>query len=343
MKKLFLFSVAALVFCACSNDTVVSDSNSVIEPKEMSFAPLTKPNTRSAIDGAAFPTELDMMVTAYQVEATGGSAGLYFDATPFKYQYAAGATNSTANPSNWGGTPARYWPLTPAYINFLAIANANANNTTGVTWGTNKADQVTIVMSDNSTEQRDLMYAIGNGEVTQTGNTLSFPNQVNMEFKHAQAWIDFKVKANGTPETGITVNSITLTGAKYNGTYTVTHTAYNAKTGQSVAGAWSALGDAQNVAVPGWTAAALTTSLVTVGNGLMIVPDDAGTGDFTSFTIAYTYDGKNYSYTYTPASTNVDQAKHYIYEITFKLHEIFINPSVEDWADQTATAVTIQD
>jgi hypothetical protein len=127
------------------------------------------------------------------------------------------------------------------------------------------------------------------------------------------------------------------------GTYTITHTNYNAKTSQSVAGAWSALGDAQNIDVPGWTPATnLTTSFVTVGNGLMVVPDDAATGDFTSFTINYTFDGKTYEYTYTPASTQVEQAKHYIYEITFRLHEIFINPSVEDWADQTATAVTIQ-
>ena len=342
MKKLFLFSVAALAFCACSNDETVSENNVANQqPKEISFSPLAKPNTRAAVDGTAFPTTLNMMVTAYQVEATGGSAGAYFDATPFKYQYAAGATNSTANPSNWGGTPARYWPLTPAYINFLAIANANADNATDVTWGTNKADQVTIVMSDNSSDQRDLMYARGDGEVTQNTNALTFPTKVDMQFKHAQAWIDFKVKANSDTENAITVKSITLTGAKYNGTYTVTHTGYNAKTGQSVAGAWTNLGDAKDVAVPGWNAAALNTSLVTVGNGLMIVPDDAAAGDFTSFTIAYTYDGKDYSYTYTPASTNVEQAKHYIYEITFQLHEIYINPSVEDWKDQTATAFTI--
>ena len=74
----------------------------------------------------------------------------------------------------------------------------------------------------------------------------------------------------------------------------------------------------------------------------MIVPDDTSADDFTSFTIAYSFDGKDYTYTYTPASKSVDQKKHYIYEITFQLHEIFINPSVEDWSDQSATAITIQ-
>lgn len=337
-KNLLLIPVAALAFAACTNET--TEFTGAPETHEISFKAVSQPGTRAAVDGTAFPTNLNMMVTAYQVEATGGSAGVYFDATTFMYQCQGGSYTGTG--SYWGGTTARYWPLTPAYINFLAIANANADNATGVTWGTNKADQVTIVMSDNSTTQNDLMYARGDGAVTQSGNTLTFPDKVDMVFKHAQAWIDFKVKANSATETAITVNSITLTGAKYDGTYTVTHTAYNAKTGQSVAGAWSALGGATNIAVPGWSPTALTTSFATVGNGLMIVPDDAATGDFTSFTINYTYDGKTYTYTYTPASTQVEQAKHYIYEITFRLHEIFINPTVVDWADQTATDIMYQ-
>lgn len=349
-KSLFFLATAAVVLAGCNKDVKIAENvvpAGANAQKEIAFSPLSQKAhylpgiKKAAIDGTTFPTTLDMMVTAYQVEATGGAAGVYFDATPYIYQYAGGAASGAG--SYWGGNPARYWPLTPAYINFLAIANANADNATGVTWGTNKADQATIVMADNSSAQRDLMYAIGNGEVTQSGNTLTFPTKVDMTFYHAQAWIDFKVKAKTAVETAIKVNSITLTGAKYNGTYTITHTNYAAKASQSVAGAWSALGDAQNIVVPGWTPATnLTTDFVTVGNGLMVVPDDAATGDFTSFTINYTFDGKVYEYTYTPASTQVEQKKHYIYEITFQLHEIFINPSVEDWADQTATELTIQ-
>lgn len=304
MKKyLLLASVAALAFTSCSDQsTEFVGDEAAQKAREITFAPLAKPTTRAAIDGTAFPTTLDMKVAAYQVEATGGSAGAYFDATTFKYQYVGGSASGSG--SYWGGETAKFWPLTPAYINFLAIANANADNATGVAWNTYPTTGVVaITMSDNSSTQRDLMYAIGDGEVTQSGNALTFPTKVDMEFKHAQAWIDFKVKANSTVETAITINSITLTGAKYNGTYTVTHTAYDAKTGQGVAGAWSALGAAQNIAVPGWSATALTASFATVGNGLMIVPDDAATGDFTSFTINYTFDGKTYEYTYTPAST----------------------------------------
>lgn len=152
------------------------------------------------------------------------------------------------------------------------------------------------------------------------------------------AWVKFNVKAATSTETAITVNSITLTGAKYSGTYTITHTNYDKRASQSVAGAWSSLGAAQNVTIN--HGAALTTGGADVAHGLMIVPDDAATADFTSFTINYTLDGKTYDYTYTPASLNVEQAHSYTYTITFTLHEIKVAATVADWTN-TDTAVAI--
>ena len=343
MKKLFLFSVAALAFCACSNDEVVSENKPTYEPKAISFAPLTKPNTRAAadtyqyaIDGTEFPHDLNMYVAAYQVEPTTGEPATgvnYFPGTQFVYNNAGG---TGASSGKWGGATARYWPLSPAYINFLAYANVTG---TAAFNATNYASEAVIT-------QTDLMYAIGNGEVTQSGNTLTFPEKVGMQFKHAQAWMDFYVKAS--TEGIITVNSITLKGAKYAGKYTITHTNYNAKTSQGVAGAWSDLGAAKDATVPGLTAAAvLTTDFVQVGKGLLIVPDDnASTNDWTSFVVNYTLNGKTYNYEYTaptaPAA-NVDQTKHYVFNITFTTHEIFVAATVADWTDHTpATEVSIQ-
>lgn len=342
MKKLLLFSVAALAFCACSNDEVVSENKPTYEPKAISFAPLTKPNTRAAdtyqyaIDGTTFPTDLNMYVAAYQVQPT---ATNYFEGTQFIYNNAGGATASSGK---WGGATPKYWPLSPAYINFLAYANVTGSAAFNAT---NYASEAVITQTDNSSAQTDLMYAIGNGAVTQSGNTLNFPEKVEMQFKHAQAWMDFYVKAS----TGgiITVNSITLKGAKYAGKYTITHTNYNANTSQSVAGAWTELGAAKEATVPGWTAAILTTAFVQVGKGLLIVPDDnTSTNDWTSFVVNYTLNGKTYNYEYTASTApaaNVDQTKHYVFNITFTTHEIFVAATVADWTDHTpATEVSIQ-
>lgn len=343
MKKyLFLASVAALSFTACTNETEeFTGTGSANQQQEIAFFPVNQKATRAAdtyqyaIDGTTFPTDLNMYVAAYQVEPT---AANFFEGTQFVYNNAAGAAGSSAK---WGGATARYWPLSPCYINFLAYANVTGSAAFN---NTNYASAAVVTQTDNSSAQTDLMYAIGNGAVTQSDNTLTFPTKVDMQFKHAQAWMDFYVKANSATETAITVNSITLKGAKYAGTYTITHTNYNSKTSQSVAGAWTSLGGAANVVVPGWSATALTTSFVQVGKGLLVVPDDdSDTNDWTSFVVNYTLDGKTYNYEYTapdePGAT-VEQAKHYIFNITFNLHEIFVQATVADWTDAT-TAVSI--
>lgn len=327
MKKLFLFSVVALALGACSNDDVVTENTKANQPKEISFAPIAQPSTRAAVSGTAFPTTDNFQVAAYMVEPT-SQAGNYFAPTVFNY-------NSTS--TLWEGATKRYWPLSACYINFLGVANVEGTATFNAT---TPASACVVGMTDNSSAQKDLMYAIGNGTVTQTDNTLNFPPNVPMEFKHAQAWVKFNVKAADAASEAITVKSITLNGAKYAGTYTITHTAYNAKTGQSVAGAWTSLGSATNVAVPGWSAATLTQAGADVANGLLIVPDDAASDDFTNFTINYSYDGKTYDYTYTPASLNVEQAHSYTYNITFTLHEIQVAATVADWTN-TNTAVAI--
>lgn len=335
MKKyLLLASVAALTFTSCSDQTAEFVGEQ--QAREISFAPVVKPTTRAAVDGTTFPTTLAMKVTAYDATASTN----YFAATTFSY-----------GTSTWKGT--KYWPFTPATINFLAIANANADNATGVTWGpssTNPTEQVQIVMSDNSTQQRDLMYACGTGTVTQTGtpaNTLNFPTNVPMQFKHAQAWVKFTVKAgDATSASAITVNSITLNSVSCNGTYLVTHTNWDqtkvardadASKNGSVAGVWSAYTPAGNiVAVVAAGYSALSTSVQDYAS-LMVVPDQG----IASFTINYTIDGNTYDYTYTPASTALAQATKYTYNITLTLHEIEVAPTVADWTEGGPTDVSI--
>ncbi len=343
-KSLFFLATAAVVLAGCNKDVKIAENvvpAGANAQKEIAFSPLSQKAHRApaaadtyqyAIDGTTFPTDLNMYVAAYQVEPT---AANYFAGTQFVYDNTA---------TKWAGVTKKYWPLSPCYINFLAYANVTGSAAFDAT---NYASAATITQTDNSSAQTDLMYAIGNGAVTQSGNTLTFPTEVPMQFKHAQAWMDFYVKANSDAETAITVNSITLKGAKYAGKYTITHTNYDAKTSQSVAGAWSELGAAKDAAVPGWSATALTTSLAQVSHGLLVVPDDnATTNDWSSFVINYTFDGKTYDYEYTaPAApgANVDQAKHYVFNITFKLHEILVAATVTDWTDVAATDITVQE
>ncbi|MBR6492726.1 MAG: fimbrillin family protein [Paludibacteraceae bacterium] len=338
-KSLFILASAALVLASCNNDVQIAENVGLADgnqQKEIAFTPYAQVPNRvkgnAPISGTTFPTDLHMMVTAYDATAS----AVFFDAADF-------AKDGT----NWTG--GKYWPYQAATINFLAIANANADNETGVTWGTNKADQVTVVMSDNSSAQRDLMYACGTGTVALSGNTLTFPaSPVSMVFKHAQAWLHFTVKAgDAASATAITVNSITLNTVSCAGTYTITHTNYDqtkaardadASKNGSVAGVWSAYGDGSNIAAVGATGYSALSEEAQNFADLLVVPARG----IASFTINFTLDdGNTYNYTYTPASTTLAQATKYTYNITLTAHKIEIAPSITDWTEGGPTAVEI--
>lgn len=320
MKKvLFMISVAAVAFTSCSNEST-EYVGSGPEQKEIAFSPLVQKATRAAVDGSTFPTTSTMQVAAY--DATAGEN--YFAATEFSH-----AT------STWKG--GKYWPLTAATINFLAYTGFTAGT---ATWNaTNPASAVELAMGDNRSAQNDLMYACGTGTVEQIGNGLTFPENVPMVFKHAQAWIKFTVQAgDATTASALTINKITLNSVSCQGTYTVTHTNWDqtkaardadASKNGSVAGVWSAYNTyAGNIdAAPAGGYSTLNTSVQDFAS-LMVVPNQG----MASFTINYTVDGNTYNYTYTPASTTLAQATKYIYNIKLTLHEIEIVPSVTDWA-----------
>lgn len=350
MKKyLLLASVAALAFTSCSDQsTEFVGDEAAQKAREITFAPVAKPNTRAtaAIDGTTFPTAYNFFISAYAVEA----AGDYFN----KAEY--------ANESSiiWSGKDAsnkQYWPLSPETLNFLAVTKSDADGT-NTTFGTATPDayasKVVVALSDNRTAQHDLMYSYARAAVTKTGNALSYNsgNNVAMAFAHAQAWVNFTVKAGdvATAGAGITVTGIQLKQAVYEGTATVTLANYNSKTlDLSATLAWdgTAYGSAPkyDVNVPAnqtaFSAVAVnSTSEIAAGDGLMIVPNPTKTGDdlnasFTTFVISYTLNGRAYTFEYTPtdAQKRMEPAHKYDFNITFTLHEIKVDATVTDWTD----------
>lgn len=336
-KSLILFSVAALALVSCAKvqDVYAPESH------EIGFTALSQPATRAAID--AFTSE-DIEVAAY--DATNDRD--FFAGTTFKKGYVNGAD---ASGSYWGGDPARYWPLSAAYINFLAYANVQGSAAFNPT--SDYASAAVITQTDNSSAQKDLMFARGNAEVTQSGNVLNFPDKVDMAFTHAQSLIVFRVKAADTPSTAITVTKIVLNNAFYSGTFNITLTNFDATSSQSVDGVWASAGDKKNLdPVPGSnTGVALSSSDFSERGKVLVVPNPASTvappaidPSFDSFTIHYTLDSKAYTYTYTPTVPTgriLAKATKYVYDITFRVHEIYVNPSVTAWTDGGTGALTI--
>lgn len=360
MKKSLLLAAAALfAFSACTDDIVVEENTQVNQPKEIAFAPLGLPTTRTsattngAITNTTFPTGLDMMVVAY--DATNSTD--FFSAANFKYQYAGSA--SGASHSYWGGETAHYWPLSQATINFLAIANANDDNATSVTWGsTAKASDVTIVQADNyaySSKQHDLLYAAGSGSVSQTGNTLSIPEKVDMTFRHAQAYLVFNVKAADAASCAIKIKNIEISGARFAGTVKIGNTNYTSTASTAYTtlywnpttqtDAYKSVLDNQTAFADEATSYTLTTSSVQKGQ-IIVVPNMTAVDTYTDngttkIKITYYLESNEYNYEYEITNDKFEAGKKYIYNITFKLHEIFINPDVTNWTNDATEFVSI--
>lgn len=362
-KNLFLISVVALALGACSNDSTIEQNTATeLQPAEIAFSPLTQPSTRTdcynAVPSTSFPGNYTMDVSANV------NAGLtYFS-----------GINFAQDGTYWEGAAPQYWPLSPATLNFLAVTNWTTTPASVVSTAfTNCAQSAVVTLGNNaptdltspsvSNAQHDLMYAVGRGVVTQSGNNLTYAGNsagnatpVDMVFKHALAWVNFTVQTAADYGTGFKLNSITLHNAYYGGTYTLNNATnynyvydgntYDSRTATPITGTWgnTPTNQGANVVVPGWTSGtSLSTTPATVGNGLIIVPTYGLTpaaNSFTGFTIEYQFNGQTFSYTHNENVT-VEQAKKYTYAITFTLTEIQINPSVTGWDAVSSTPVPV--
>lgn len=330
-KSLILFSVAALALVSCAKvqDTYVGG------PQEIAFNAITQPTTKAEVEGTVFPTGQDMYVAAY--DATKGVD--FFAQTTFDEDGSTG---------KWKATPAKYWPMDAATINFLAYTGVPSGSYFHASPG--YAQSLEITLADNTSNQYDLMYACGRQSRARGASA----SDVAMNFKHAEALIKFTVKSAADYGSTLKLQSIVLTGAHYSGTYTVTHAGWNDDDNdpvvQAVSGLWSGVGTQDDVTrtpatADGWDVAGnatVTTTARQVGAGILVVPDDNdSTDDYTSFTINYTLDGNAYTYTYTPANLDVHQAKKYTFAITMTLNEIIIAPTVTDYVEENDNTVAV--
>ncbi len=370
MKKVLIISAAAvlaLVSCAKVSDKYVGAP----ESREIGFSALSQPATRAAIQSAVFPTANTMEVRAYQSAPT---AAEYFPKTTFMYQYLGGTTDATNNPSTWGGTTPRYWPLSAATLNFFALSGNGvaASDMTIADALASAQVQYTAAKSYSETTQSDIMYAFNRASVTQSDNSLSFNggttvdgSKVAMTFNHALAVVNFQIKAADNASKAISIYKIELNGARYTGTLDITNT--NAATVGDAFSAqldWTPDAVVNNVVVPNIgntsTPVALTTSYVPANDqtassegtswaALMIIPKQQKASSpvdygFTTFKIYYKYDGKDYTYEYAPAGytsstpnlTVVEAGKKYTYQISMQLHEITVAPTVTQWTEQNS-------
>lgn len=304
MKKLFLLAASALmVLASCSKTDIVYQNET---PQEIGLFSVAKKQTKAAIDGTEFKHN-NMAVTAYLAAAATAGTKVFFGKTMFI---------EDGNTNNFKG--GKYWPIENCTLNFFAIAPEETNN---VETEFSTTGQATVTVSNNDVNQKDVMYAVGQGTKANSN-----PVNVTMTFNHALSWVDFQFKSN----LAITIKEITVKDACFNGNLTVQSTNFKKTSTQAASASWNTTSKVSSYTVQGseLTLTDNASEYESYNDGVLVIP----TNENTTFEIIYSYDGHDYTYEHSGCFWNL-MSKKYIYKIDMQLKEIIITPSVTDWTD----------
>ena len=336
MKKIIISMMAVAALAACTKSEVQ------YEPAgEISFAPVSKLNTKAAVTTTDYPDALNMYVFANAGEA---DAALSTFAEPYfanaEFAHGSHATNV------FGGVTPYYWPnvkelIFSGYSKSGNVESLNPKPTytlnNGV-WEINMTGYAptpgTATLGDN-----DLMWFPTTAQ--SYGKPADAEFTVEVEMKHACSWVTINVKGDATTgKDGTTwkINDLTINDLAEKGDVILGQTA-----------AWT----------PSATTApfevfegekALTTEYVDYTKlsytDLILVPQDTKT-----LTITYEFvsqagldpiqEVKTIDLTYTN-DEGWKPGVHYTYNITIGTQEILIEPTVKVWDTVTAPDVVLQ-
>lgn len=362
MKKyLFIAAMAALALLSCKKEeTVINRFSPINEISVKCVNALTK----SAFGGTEFPAGYDMLVSAYRTldaSVKGDDvAADFFEGILF-----------SKNGDVWKA--GKYWPLT-GKLDFLCIACAGLNTASnGVepscVWGESGvvSRKVVVTVPDNGNAFDDILYGAANAQTySASGNAVAF--------KHAMSAVVFTAHSNvaydAASNVGITIDSISVNGAKYSGTLTVSNPAAGGSGAQDTltavwselastraylrARVWDSANTGSNAVEKGLDSLNLTSTSAQItdkpfGDAYVILPEQ----DAVPFTVYYTIhngfqaDGvtalnNHIQYKYTPAENSkwVQSTKN-VYDIGINLNEITIAPTVSDWSVADAKNIQI--
>ena len=283
-------------------------------------------------DQSPATTGRTMHISAYLTPQDGSSSD-YFRDSEF----------SVGNDSKWHHDPAIYWPI-GGHLDFLAYSSKTPFEDKNAVWNeTNASAGITLdVLSDRL--QDDIVFAAAQQSSSEGANVVA------MAFKHAQAWIQFKVKASdATMRDKIAVKAITLKNVYTSGSLNIARTAGNAEATWNFRHEVAAdlimpdnyqLYGTQESASP----YALTNALDEDARYMdVLLPDQAK----TDIVITYVLAGQpnELTFRFNLPNTNTTEAnwlmgKKYVYEITFSVNEITANPSVTEYVDGNVTDLT---
>ena len=338
MKKVLIAMCAAMAVMACTKTEVVFD-----EPNEIAFSPVSKFETKAAVVGANYSSNLNFYAWAHTAETTPVA---YFSEVLFTPE--TSQTGAPAGLTSYTGTSPQYWPNEKA-LKFAGVTQSG-NVTDGII---DMSDATTITVTGydqplpNGTGANDLLWFFDDN--TDAGYTKPAADATSVHVQptmhHACSWIVVKVALDEDLVgywNDIKVNSIKFESLLTTGDVELTKTSAT----------WKNQGTSETniVVYEGTSENAIneTAKEFKAANDAIVIPQTPtklavnityttpanGTITETINQIELDYDGV--------AGTNTAWApgKKYTYTLTICADEIKIAPKSEDWGTGSGSGLT---
>ena len=334
MKKIYLSVLAAAVaVTACDKSETINVENG--KQQEVAFSPVNQPATKAPIETAAFPDDNTIYVSASNNKAK------FFEAKTFKK---SGAVWKNYDELATAFSPI-YWPLGgTGSFDFLAYSTTLAAT---AVWGdggvpNDVAGKVVITYPDNygtagvtKKTQDDLLYA--------TTSSSSRSTALPIDFKHALAWVNFKVKSN----INVNIKSIELVNVFTEGTFTIDQTSNTPQTSWTA----GAKGDKAILSYTDDSTPNVVASFNIDGSAGHETATDHAFGDngillpaqpIPNFKITYSLDGAtDLVYVCNNVRGTWENGKKYTYKIDITFNEITLAPTVVSYDEVTDMPINL--
>ena len=225
MKKIFFAALAAVALTACVADVVTEEPTYAID-----FVSNTKSGVKSLVKDAN--TFTAFRVFAFNNDETANQTYTIMDDMLVKKEG-----------NKWTYETKKYWPAN-GDVDFYGVSidptaeseyiyDYGATAANGLTFDITMAAASGVVDAANVP---DAVYAAAMDKTKDAAN-----NPVQMTFRHAMAWVDFKICNNTTPADEITVTSgdVYVEGLKCDGKYIVEKGITTSAGADSPIGAWT--------------------------------------------------------------------------------------------------------
>jgi len=354
MKKFIYFAAAmaalSTLFASCNKEdgpAMSGDQKSYVN-EEISFN-TSAMKTKGYVAGATFfdtaiaelhagtdgaPSDVkearEMKISSYLYPQT-GSEGNYFVDYTYKQD------ESLFEDDKWHHDPKIYWPLA-GKLDFLAYSAMKDFDAKDVAWNEKNASESLVLTVLEDRTQDDIVFCSVSGRESSTGATA-----VPMQFKHAQAWLEFQIKvANSDMEDKIAIEEIVIENIYNDGELTIENNSGDAKATWSFRKSQSkdvTFDDEYSLYGSQKADFSLENAIDSEISYMdMLLPEQAK----TSFVIKYVLAGQpnKLEYRYTLGTDNWLQGNKYIYEIQFNVNELTVAPTVKEYVDGTVTDLT---